>query len=212
VGTTRWWWVRHAPVPVSVHGGRIYGANDVPCDTSDAATFAGLARVLPRDAVLVTSNLMRTTMTAEATRAAGLSLPEAIVEPAFAEQNFGDWTGMTYDEVYDELGARHAFWLAPAHNTPPGGESFADLVERVRDGIVRLTREHRGRDIAAFAHGGSIRAAIGVALAIDPEQALGFDIHNCSVTRLVHHDGSDDDPRDHWGVGGINQPPKLPDG
>ena len=45
--TTRFWWVRHAPVD---HDGRIYGQKDMPCDCSDAAVFAGLARQLPRDA------------------------------------------------------------------------------------------------------------------------------------------------------------------
>ena len=47
--TTRFWWVRHAPVE---HGGRIYGQTDMPCDCTDAAVFAGLARQLPRDAVV----------------------------------------------------------------------------------------------------------------------------------------------------------------
>ena len=45
--TTRFWWVRHAPVDSE---GRIYGQKDMPCDCSDTAVFAGLARQLPRDA------------------------------------------------------------------------------------------------------------------------------------------------------------------
>jgi len=39
--STRFWWVRHAPVD---HGGRIYGQKDMPCDCSDTAVFTGLAR------------------------------------------------------------------------------------------------------------------------------------------------------------------------
>ena len=55
--TTRWWWVRHAPVPPEAGGGVIYGNRDVRADTSHAPTFAGLARLLPADAVLATSHL-----------------------------------------------------------------------------------------------------------------------------------------------------------
>src|SRR5262245_23420968 len=41
---TRWWWIRHAPVP---DGGRIYGQSDLPCDCSDSETFAALAAEVP---------------------------------------------------------------------------------------------------------------------------------------------------------------------
>ena len=46
--TTRWWWVRHAPVPPSQDKGCIYGQSDLTCDCSDKVVFQGLARVLPR--------------------------------------------------------------------------------------------------------------------------------------------------------------------
>ena len=61
---TRWWWIRHAPVTSA--NGRIYGQMDMDCDTSDTPVYDGLAGLLPRDAVWVTSHLRRTTRTAEA--------------------------------------------------------------------------------------------------------------------------------------------------
>ena len=45
-GSTRFVWVRHAPV--TGHRGRVYGASDVSADVSDCATFGGLAALLPR--------------------------------------------------------------------------------------------------------------------------------------------------------------------
>ncbi len=62
--TTRWWWVRHAPV--IHHGGAIYGNSEVECDTSDAASFRGLAQRLPANALWVTSHLSRARKTAAA--------------------------------------------------------------------------------------------------------------------------------------------------
>ena len=64
---TRWWWVRHAPVP---DGGRIYGQRDLDCDCSDARVFRAVAAVLPQDAVWVTSALKRAKQTAAAIHAA----------------------------------------------------------------------------------------------------------------------------------------------
>jgi len=100
--TTRFWWVRHAPV---AYGGRIYGQTDLSCDCSDSSLFIRLAEQLPRNAIWVTSNLRRTLETAAAIIRAGLpgphSIPgpEAIAMADLAEQNFGQWQGLTHDAL-----------------------------------------------------------------------------------------------------------------
>ncbi len=110
---TRWWWIRHAPV--RDHGGRCYGQSDVLADVSDEVAFAALARALPREALWVTSQLKRTQQTAAAIAAAGHPVPEALVEPELAEQNFGLWQGRRYEEIDQDLGdSAHKFWIAPA--------------------------------------------------------------------------------------------------
>src|SRR5712671_243399 len=97
--TTSFWWVRHAPV---AHGGRIYGQTYLSCDCSETALFTGLAEKLPRRAIWVTSNLRRTQETAAAVIRAGLPGPQpipgpdAIMIPELAEQDFGEWQGLTY--------------------------------------------------------------------------------------------------------------------
>src|SRR5207237_9436128 len=67
-----------------------------------------------------------------------------------------------------------------------GGESFMDLNNRVCGAIERINAEQAGRDVIVLAHGGTIRAAVGLALGRQPEKGLAFDIDNCSVTRLDH--------------------------
>ncbi len=190
---TRWWWVRHAPVVG--HDGRIYGSDDVPADTNDPESYAALAQNLPADAVWVTSHLSRTHVTADAIGAAGLEHGARAIEPGLGEQNFGDWQGMTYDELDNQTRAAegdntlHKFWHAPAAHTPPNGESFVDVIDRVSEVIHRLTEVHRGRDIIAVAHGGVIRAAVALALDLNPERALGMQTENLSTTRLDHIEG-----------------------
>jgi broad specificity phosphatase PhoE len=205
--TTRWWWVRHAPV--TVNDGRCYGQTDHPCDCTDEAVFQGLARLLPKDAVWVTSNLQRTHLTAAAIVQAGLPGPDpipgpgVIVEPDFAEQNFGEWQGMRYVDIAAlQAEAYHRFWLAPAHKAPPGGESFVDLMERVRRAVRRMNETHAGRDIIAVTHGGTIRAALAEALDLAPEAALAFTIDNCSLTRLERFDGAGEGHG--WRVAAVN--------
>ena len=184
---TRWWWVRHAPVP---DGGFIYGQRDLDCDCGDAEIFSVLARELPRDAVWVTSNLVRPRQTAAAILAAadGRHGPiEPLAVPELAEQHLGEWQGLERRSFYAsrKIGT-HALWFAPADERPPGGESFTELVERVSPAIERLTAQHRGRDIVAVTHGGTIRAALGLALGIGPQAPLAFSVENCSLTRLDH--------------------------
>ena len=110
-----------------------------------------------------------------------------VVVPDLAEQHLGDWQGLERRAFYAErrIGT-HALWFAAAEERPPGGESFADLVDRVSPAIQRLNEQHRGRDIVAVTHGGTIRAALGLALGIGPQAALAFSVENCSLTRLDH--------------------------
>ncbi|MEM7169185.1 MAG: histidine phosphatase family protein [Pseudomonadota bacterium] len=207
---TRWWWIRHAPV--TCHGGRIYGTRDLPCDTSEAAVFKGLAKKLPSDALWVTSHLQRTHQTADAIQeqmAQDARTKQRLIESDFVEQDFGDWQGMTHAELAElRDGAWHRFWLSPAHEAPPGGESFEQVVQRVSQRVTQLTSDHRGRDIVCVAHGGTIRAALAQALGLTPERALAFEVANCSLTRLEHIPGSlgshDPHSEDAWRISVVN--------
>lgn len=184
--TTRWWWVRHAPVPDTVN---IYGQNDVDSDTSETHVYTALAHELPRDAVWLTSNLKRTHQTAAAIFNAMTAEDRLKGEPQqvaeFAEQHLGAWQGMNRAEFFAARAhLNHPFWFGPAAERAPGGESFDDLVARATSAIERLSEIYAGRDIVAVAHGGTIKAAIAHALNLSADAGLAFACDNCSVTRL----------------------------
>ncbi len=67
--TTRWWWVRHAPV-LGMNDGP-YGNSEVDCDVSDSAAFRALAVRVPAGSQWVTSHLSRAKLTATAIADAG---------------------------------------------------------------------------------------------------------------------------------------------
>ena len=135
--------------------------------------------------------------------------PGAQAIPDLAEQDFGDWQGLKYEELHESRGgAFHRFWHAPAHVQAPGGESFIDVMQRVARAVHGLIEPNRGRDIIAVAHGGTIRAALGLALGLDPEACLAFTMENCSLTRIDHIDGPG---MGHgWRVITVNRPRARP--
>jgi alpha-ribazole phosphatase len=201
---TQWWWIRHAPVP---DGGCIYGQRDLDCDCTDAGVFAALAREMPREAVWVTSQLKRAIQTAAAIRAA-MQFSDAqapLAVPALAEQDLGAWQGLNRQAFLASRVPRRPFWFAAANERAPGGESFDDLVARVHAAIGELTGQFAGRTIVAVAHGGTIKAALALALRLDPEAALAFGIDNCSITR-IDHVGAEVGPYE-WRVAAVNHRP-----
>jgi alpha-ribazole phosphatase len=169
---TRLWLIRHAPVagtPGALHD------LDAPVDVSDTTALSRLKAQLPTSHMAITSAARRARATA-----AALGL-EPRVEPAFNEQDFGQWTGRTHNELRRDFGAAYDdFWHEPAGGRPPGGESFVEQVARVRTAIDAL----RAGDVIVVAHGGTIRAALAVALGIAAEAALRFVIDPLSLTRL----------------------------
>ncbi len=201
--TTRWWWIRHAPV--TDHDGRLYGRRDVAADFSDTGALRVLAERLPQRAVWIASPLSRTVRTAEtlaALRAKSGDLPTIHVEPEIIEQDFGGWQGKTYAEIAAQQGGEmHPLWFAPAEVTPEGGESFAATMKRVAAAVERLTRAHAKAHIVAVAHAGTIRAAVAHALDLSAGAALRLAIEPLSLTRLDHIAGENGS---YWHVLGVN--------
>jgi alpha-ribazole phosphatase len=206
VVATRWWWVRHAPVRSD--GGNIYGQTDIECDTSDREVFEAVAKILPRGAVWYSSNLKRTHQTADAIWAAGFPKPANMTqEPDLAEQHLGEWQGMNR-AAFIASRPPGSSWFADIDVPAPGGESFMDLYRRVCGTIDRITVAEAGRDVIAVAHGGPIKAAVGLALGGQPEKGLAFDIDNCSVTRLDHFASA---AQSNWRLPMVNQQPWIAD-
>jgi len=181
----RLWLIRHAPVAGSA--GVIHGL-DAPADTGDAATFAVLRAKLPEHAACLASPSVRTLATA-----AALGLRPA-VEPKFVEQDFGQWTGRRHDDLARDPDAVYReFWNAPATTKPPGGESFAEQIARVREGFAKLPNG----DVIGVVHSGTVRAGLAIALDLAPEAALRFAIDPLSLTRIDRVAGG-------WRIVGVN--------
>jgi alpha-ribazole phosphatase len=186
---TRWHFVRHAPVLGAT--GHLYASADEPADVSNTRAFAGLASFLPQDALWITSPLQRALQTADAMAAAGLRAAERLVDARLSEQHYGDWYGADSAALARMLDGKpfHKMWMTTAEDHPPGGESYLDVMARVRAALDDLTAAHGPRPIIVVAHGGSIRAALAHALGLDGNKALTISVDNLSTTRIDHVPG-----------------------
>ncbi|MGW5266555.1 histidine phosphatase family protein [Microbispora sp. NPDC004025] len=122
----------------------------------------------------------------------------ARVAPALAEADVGRWRGLPYEQVAREEPDALVSWLTDPHVVPHGGESLSAHAARVA-GWLDLMRAEPG--VVAVCDAGTIRAAIGHALGLDPPGAALFDLAPLSVTELLA-------TRDGWRVGYVNR--KVP--
>ncbi len=163
--------IRHAP---ALNGGRLCGRSDVAADCSDSAQIARLSATLGNPLRRITSPALRCRQTAAALWPGGADLPQ---DARLWEQDFGAWEGREFADLPD-LGPLPATELA--RHTPPGGESFSAVCDRIAPALIGLAE---GGDVTIIAHAGTVRAALALALGSVPA-ALAFEIAPLSVTRL----------------------------
>lgn len=166
--------MRHAPAD---HGGRLCGSTDVPAIIPEGPQIAALQRLLPKDCLRISSPALRCRQSAAALWPGA----EIASDPRLWEQDFGDHDGLPFAEIPD-LGAQTLETLA--HHRPPSGESFSDMVARMRPAMDELALHATSTgSVAVMAHAGIVRAALGIALG-QPHLGLAFDVQPLSVTRL----------------------------
>ncbi|OBG73171.1 MULTISPECIES: histidine phosphatase family protein [unclassified Mycobacterium] len=108
----------------------------------------------------------------------------AAAEPLLADLDCGRWRGRTLQEVPpDEL----AVWLADPAAAPHGGESIAELTERVAAWLGSVATAGPGRTVAVT-HPAVIRAAIVAALGAPADAFWRIDIRPVSRTALHYRD------------------------
>ena len=91
-----------------------------------------------------------------------LSLPVTILDD-LAELDFGEWTGLTFDEV-----RKHPRWPEWASHRSisciPGGETMREVQRRVVEALIEMRSQHPDDHVVVVSHGDVIRAALVFAL------------------------------------------------
>lgn len=112
-----------------------------------------------------------------------------VQDARFAETDVGDWEHRTFAEVgAEDPGALAAFQRTDAAFAFPGGESYADHLDRVQAGLADLFSRPAGLPALVVCHGGVIRLALA---ARGDESARLWQMPNTALVAL-HADGSAD--------------------
>ena len=175
------WWIRHMPIE---NNGCYIGQTDIPALIPDYQ--AQLAMPLPDDALWFATPMLRTIDTAHWLMSA--TTAPLRMAPDLLEQHFGPWEEKPYEEVWRAEEGLHD-WSKPETVRPEGGESFADLCERVDGWLDLQLVENTNSNIIIVAHAGSIRAGMRHALGVTPAQALAFQVDYGSITQVEYYAG-----------------------
>jgi probable phosphoglycerate mutase len=159
--------LRHGQTPMSVQK-RYAGRSDVPLTDAGVAQAAAAAKRLASAGIdaIVASPLRRTVQTAGEV-AAVTGLPVA-AEDGFRETDFGAWEGLTFAEVRERWPSEMTAWLADPEVAPPGGESFAEVSERVTAALDRVLAGRTGQRILIVSHVTPIKTLVAAALLAPP--------------------------------------------
>ncbi len=132
------------------------------------------------DAV-ITSPLRRTRETADIiAEQLGKSVE---VEDGLAEAAFGTWDGLTFAEVKDNHPDDLEAWLGRVDVAPTGGgESFAEVDQRVRRTRDRLLAAYPGQAVLAVTHVTPIKVLVKLALDAPLEALFHMELAPASVT------------------------------
>jgi len=161
----RWVFLRHGESAANA-AGVVSGWDDVPLTAvgEDQARSAGVALAAGEPLRhAVTSDLRRAHRTATGALAAlteaGGPAPPLHVEGRLRERNLGRWQGRAYAHLR-ETGESET--LVSWSDRPPGGESNADLAWRVLGALADLEDRLGPGATLVVAHGGVIRAVLGL--------------------------------------------------
>lgn len=130
---------------------------------------------------VVSSSLRRARETAEP--AAATLGAEFIADPAWDELSFGEWDGLTGDEIRDFYPADLLRFWADDSFRVPGGESHLDLHARVRPAFERLL-DGPGTTVVV-AHCGPIMSCISSVLGMDLLSARRLSLPPTSMSAIA---------------------------
>jgi len=189
VTPTRLLLARHAEVEVRYHkifGGRI-DMNLSPRGHEQAALLANFLRTRKLDA-LYASPMKRVQQTL-APFLKDSDLAQTVV-PDLREVDFGDWTGMNWEQVCQKFRLLTHEWLEHIERgVAPNGESGPQFRARVEPALGKIIKRHPGQTVAVACHGGVIRMILSILLEMPLPRTNMFEIEYAGVTQIALNPG-----------------------
>lgn len=171
-----------------------YRDPDTPLSPNGTAQARALGRHLAgrpadeRPDVVVGSPYVRASATMAHVVEAWRDAPAPVHDERLRERDLGLFDGMTgrgIRDTYPEEAARREA-MGKFYYRPPGGESWTDVVLRVRSLLTDIRAEHAGRRVWVFSHQAVIMSFRYLLESLTEEELLRIDgespLGNCSLT------------------------------
>ncbi|MEU6951294.1 bifunctional RNase H/acid phosphatase [Streptomyces sp. NPDC045714] len=147
-----------------------------------AGHFAALGTVQE----IVSSPLRRCRETAAAV--AGRLGLDVRIDEGLRETDFGAWEGLTFGEARERYADDLTAWLASPDTAPTGGgESFAEVAERVAAARDRIVARYAGRTVLLVTHVTPIKTLVRLALGAPPESLFRMELSAASISTVAYY-------------------------
>ncbi len=181
---TRLYLLRHGEVEARYH--RVFGGKiDMELSPLGHAQVTALAEYFQRHPphAMYASPMKRVQQTlAPLAKMTGLS---PIILPGLREVDFGAWTGLSWEQVYERFKVSAFDWLIELERgSIADAESTADFRKRVDESLRELLQHSPHKEIAVIAHGGVIRMLLSLILDLPFAKMSAFDIEYASITKV----------------------------
>lgn len=185
VNPTRLLLVRHAEVEARYHkifGGKI-DMNLSPRGHEQAGLLANFLRGRKLEAIYA-SPMKRVQQTLAPLLKNG-ELSQTIL-PDLRELDFGDWTGLNWEQVCQKFQLLTHEWLEHIERgVAPNGESGPQFRARVEPALRQIIKKHPGQTVGILCHGGVIRMILSILLEIPLPRTNMFEIEYAGVTQIA---------------------------
>ena len=111
--------------------------------------------------------------------------PKPVVIHDLREVDFGDWTGLSWEEVQTRFGISPYQWLEMLdRDAIPNAENTLRYRARVEPCLRQMLAEGSQKNVAVFCHGGVIRMLLAILLDLPLPKMSAFEIDYASVTHV----------------------------
>lgn len=168
---------------------RYQGWRDIPLSPTGREQAESAGRLLAASplAAVWSSPLARARETAALIAAPHtLAVREA---DAFKEMGFGDWEGLTRDEVRERFPDAHRAWAETPHEAAwPGAEALGVVRARALAGLEALREAHQGQTVCLVSHGITSRILILEALGLGLDRLWSLQLSPTGISELEFRD------------------------
>ena len=180
--------IRHGATAYSQEG-RYAGSTDIPLSPQGRQQCAALAQALgARHVAAVYASPLARARESAAPIAAAQGL-EVTIESDFREMCFGDWEGLTRDEVERRFVDDYKIWRTePERFVRPGGETLSAVSARVMRGLGELQATHHGETVVLVSHAVVTRLIVLAALGLGPERLWSVATSPAGISEIEYRD------------------------